>query len=228
MEFDSKRQQIRSFVLRNGKMTGGQSRAIDELLPKYAVNLSKQREKLNFAEVFSNQNPVCVDIGFGNGESILHAAEQYPQLNFLGIDVHLPGIGRLLMGLEEQGLENVKVVRYDAVDVLRDFIDDGSLSAVHVYFPDPWHKKRHHKRRLVNSDFLCLITAKLVSGGRFHFASDWQDYALQVKDLLGDCDDFGKQAVEFVPRPEWRPVTKFERRGQRLNHASYDLITHKE
>lgn len=230
MEFDSKRRQIRSFVLRNGKMTNAQSKAVAELLPQYAVNIGEQQGVLDFAEIFNNQNPVCVDIGFGNGESILYAAEQYPQLNFLGVDVHLPGIGHLLMGLDKQALSNVRVIRYDAVDVLRDFIADGSLAAVHIYFPDPWHKKRHHKRRLVKADFLQLIATKLGDDGRLHFASDWQEYAEEVRDLLNRCEAFcpANQTIDFVPRPDWRPVTKFERRGQKLNHASYDLIAYKE
>ena len=227
MEFDSKARQIRSFVLRQGKMTTGQRKAVEDLLPKYAIDPIP--EQLVFSEIFGNDNPVWLDIGFGNGESIIHAAQIYPEVNFLGIEVHLPGVGHLLIECEKLGLKNVKVIRNDAVDMMTKHMSDDSLDAVHVYFPDPWHKKRHHKRRIINPEFLALTTDKLKTGGRLHYASDWEPYAIEVKELLANTATFKnkKDNGGFSNRPDWRPITKFERRGQKLNHGSYDLIVHK-
>ncbi|WP_154222279.1 tRNA (guanosine(46)-N7)-methyltransferase TrmB [Marinicella rhabdoformis] len=227
MQFDSKERQIRSFVLRKGKMTTGQRKAVEELLPQYAIDpVPKQ---LNFHTIFGNDNPVWLDIGFGNGESIIHAAQIYPDVNFLGIEVHLPGVGHLLIESEKLGLNNVKIIRNDAVDMMTKHMSNDSLDAVHVYFPDPWHKKRHHKRRIINPEFLALTTDKLKTGGRLHYASDWEPYAIEVKELLSVTNTFKNTQADggFSDRPEWRPVTKFERRGQKLNHGSYDLIVHK-
>ena len=227
MEFDSTERQIRSFVLRKGKMTTGQRKAVEELLPKYAID--PVPEALDFQSIFGNDNPVWLDIGFGNGESIIHAAQKYPEINFLGIEVHLPGVGHLLIECEKLGLDNVKIIRNDAVDMMSKHMTDESLDAVHVYFPDPWHKKRHHKRRIINPEFLALATQKLKTGGRLHYASDWEPYAIEVKELLAETETFKNSQADkgFSERPDWRPVTKFERRGQRLNHGSYDLIVHK-
>ncbi len=223
MKFESSDRQIRSFVLRKGKMTTGQKKAVEELMPIYAFVPDKS---INFKQLFGNSNPVWLDVGFGNGESIIHAARKYPDVNFLGIEVHLPGIGHLLMGIKEHGLNNVRIIRNDAVDVLDLFIDDSSLAAVHVYFPDPWHKKRHHKRRIINQAFLDLIKTKLIAGGRLHYASDWEPYALEVQELFAQNPWLSNQETDngFAPRPEWRPITKFERRGQKLEHGTYDLI----
>lgn len=227
MKFLSDRGHIRSFVLRKGKMTSGQRQAVAKLMPRYALEPEKV---LDFAAIFGNHHPVWLDIGFGNGESIIHAAQHYPKVNILGIEVHLPGVGRLLMAADEHNLNNIRIIRNDAVDIIRAFVPDDSLQAVHIYFPDPWHKKRHHKRRLVQQPFLDLIRTKLKSGGRFHFATDWQPYAEEVADLLQQNKDWlcdSQQESRYAPRPDWRPITKFERRGQRLNHASFDLIWHK-
>src|SRR5690606_3512213 len=150
MKFLSDRGHIRSFVLRKGKMTSGQRLAVDKLMPRYAL---EPESTLDFPQVFGNDNPVWLDIGFGNGESIIHAAQRYPDVNFLGIEVHLPGVGRLLMAADEHDLNNIRIIRNDAVDIISEFIPDNSLQAIHIYFPDPWHKKRHHKRRLLQQPF---------------------------------------------------------------------------
>lgn len=224
MQFDSKERQIRSFVLRKGKMTTGQRKAVESLMPEYAID--PLPASLDFVTIFGNNNPVWLDIGFGNGESIIHAAQAYPEVNFLGIEVHLPGIGHLLIECEKLGLKNVRIIRNDAVDVLTKHITDDQLSAIHVYFPDPWHKKRHHKRRIINPDFLALAAQKLKQGGRLHYASDWQPYAEEVQELMAETPTFQNTEADnaFAARPNWRPITKFERRGQRLEHNSYDLI----
>ncbi len=228
MKFLSDRGHIRSFVLRNGKMTSGQRQAVDKLMPRYAL---EPESKLDFPQVFGNDNPVWLDIGFGNGESIIHAAQLYPEVNFLGIEVHLPGIGRLLMAADEHDLDNIRIIRNDAVDIISEFIPDDSLHAIHIYFPDPWHKKRHNKRRLLQQPFLDLIRSKLKTDGRLHFATDWQPYAEEVADLLDQNKDWlidSQKESRYATKPNWRPVTKFERRGQQLNHASFDLIWHKK
>lgn len=226
MKFESTDRQIRSFVLRKGKMTTGQRKAVDALMPIYAFDPSTP---IDFKSVYGNDNPVWLDIGFGNGESIIHAAQLYPEVNFLGIEVHLPGVGHLLMAIEQLGLQNVRIIRNDAVDMLNLYIPDQSLAAIHIYFPDPWHKKRHHKRRLLNQEFLDLIRPKLIDGGRLHYASDWEPYALEVQALVAENAWLQNPISNngFAPRPEWRPVTKFERRGQKLAHGSYDLVLHK-
>jgi len=224
MKFLSNREHIRSFVLRKGKMTSGQQQAVDKLMPHYAL---EPETILDFSQVFGNYHPVWLDIGFGNGESMIHAAQHYPDVNLLGIEVHLPGVGRLLMAADEHDLDNIRIIRNDAVDIIREFIADNSLAAVHIYFPDPWHKKRHHKRRLVQQAFLDLIRSKLKTGGRLHFATDWQPYAEEVALLFEQNSDWltnNQTESRYAPRPDWRPITKFERRGQRLNHASFDLI----
>ncbi len=226
MKFESTDRQIRSFVLRKGKMTVGQRKAVEQLMPVYAFDPT---DTIDFNSLFNNNNPVWLDIGFGNGESIIHAAKLNPEVNFLGIEVHLPGVGHLLMSIEELGLKNVRIIRNDAVDMMQLFMADDSLSAVHVYFPDPWHKKRHHKRRIMNQDFLDLVKKKLKAGGRLHYASDWQPYAVEVQELLAANPWLENQEADngFAARPPWRPVTKFERRGIKLDHGTYDLIMKK-
>lgn len=230
MKFESTDRQIRSFVLRKGKMTTGQKKAVEKFMPHFAFNPSAL---IDFKRLFGNDNPVWLDIGFGNGESIIHAAQKYPEINFLGIEVHLPGVGHLLMAIDELNLTNVRIIRNDAVDMLNLFIQDQSLSAIHIYFPDPWHKKRHHKRRIINQAFLDLIQNKLTANGRLHYASDWEPYAIEVQALFADnawlVNQMDRQQPNngFAPRPDWRPVTKFERRGQRLEHGTYDLIMQK-
>ncbi len=205
-------------------MTTGQRKAVEQLMPQYEIDPLPDTLPLDL--IFGNKNPVWMDIGFGNGESIIHAAQRYPDVNFLGIEVHLPGIGHLLIEAKRLNLTNIKIIRNDAVDILKKHITDESLAAVHVYFPDPWHKKRHHKRRIINADFVSLTAKKLKKNGRLHYASDWQPYAEEVRALFKDslCFSNIEPNHAFAPRPDWRPITKFERRGQKLAHNSYDLI----
>jgi tRNA (guanine-N7-)-methyltransferase len=218
---------IRSFVLRTGRMTAGQQRAFDRYGPRFV--LRKDMGKLDAREVFGREAPLVLEIGFGMGQSLLEMAAVAPQLNFLGIEVHRPGVGSLLHGLAERELDNVRVYCEDAVEVLRECILDGSLHRVQIFFPDPWHKKRHHKRRLIQPEFVQLLAQKLVPGGHLHLATDWQNYAEQMLQVLTATPLLANTAAsgEYVPRPDSRPITKFEQRGQRLGHGVWDLLFHR-
>lgn len=214
---------IRSFVLRAGRTTVAQERALDELWPLYGIDSSEAA--LDLAAVFGRMAPRCLEIGFGAGEVIGSLAENNPDIDYLGVEVHRSGVGRLLLRAHQSHLRNLRVICQDAVDVLRDRIADQSLDEVLVFFPDPWHKKRHHKRRLVEPAFVALVAAKLRSGGTLRLATDWQNYAEQ---MLAVCN--ANPALEsmsanltFVARPEFRPPTRFERRGERLGHGVWDL-----
>ena len=173
---------IRSYVLRQGRFSRGQQRAYAELLPRFGVSYG--REPLDFAEIFGNASPVVLEIGFGMGETTVRIAAENPATNYLGIEVHAPGVGSLLRQVEELALANVRVVTHDAVEVLRDMVPPGSLAAIHVFFPDPWPKKRHHKRRLIQPEFAALAASRLVLGGHLHVATDWQEYAEHVLAVL--------------------------------------------
>jgi len=221
------RRGIRSFVLRQGRMTKGQQRAWDRFWPRYGVPYAP--EPLDLAALFGNDNPVWLEIGFGMGHSLAQMAEAQPEHNFLGIEVHKPGVGALLMEVEAHGLTNVRVSNHDAVEVVRDQIPPESLDGVMVFFPDPWHKKRHHKRRLIQPPFVSLLASRLRPGGLLHLATDWEDYAEQMRAV---CEaeptlDNVAGAGRFHPRPDWRPLTKFEQRGQRLGHGVWDLLYRK-
>jgi len=215
---------IRSYVLRQGRLTRGQERAFERHWPR--LGLAYQAAELDFAAVFGNSNPVHLEIGFGNGESLATMARDNPALNYIGIEVHRPGVGHLLMKLEEYDCDNVRVCRHDAVEVLRDMVPDHSLAGVYLFFPDPWHKKRHHKRRILQSEFVELLARKIRAGGFLHAATDWEDYALHMLAVLHGSSDFHNTAVEgdFVARPDYRPLTRFEQRGLRLGHGVWDLI----
>ena len=217
--------QIRSFVLREGRLTPGQQRAFDTLWPKWGLEFSGR--ELDLAAVFGNRKPVFVEIGFGNGESLAEMARRHPDRNYIGIEVHRPGVGHLLIKLDEFGCENVRVMRHDAVEVLQQMLTAASVQGVYLLFPDPWHKKRHHKRRILKPEFVDLLARVIRPGGFFHAATDWEDYAVQMLKVMSDADDrFVNQAPtgDYVPRPEDRPLTKFEQRGQRLGHGVWDLI----
>ncbi|MBL6690071.1 MAG: tRNA (guanosine(46)-N7)-methyltransferase TrmB [Pseudomonadales bacterium] len=206
---------IRSFVLRQGRLTPGQEKALEETWPTFGCELKDGA--LVFADLFGNRNPVHLEIGFGLGESLATQALENPDINYIGVEVHRPGVGHLLMLLRDQGLGNVRVFAEDSIEVLNQCIADGSLERVQIFFPDPWPKKRHHKRRIMQPAFVGLLERKLTHGGMIHFATDWEPYAEDVETLLEAYPDF--QRVDAPARPE----TKFERRGLRLGHKINDL-----
>ena len=214
---------IRSFVRREGRITAGQQRALQEYWPRYGVEADAP---LDLTQLFGRDAPRTLEIGFGNGASLATMAAQQPQHDFIGIEVHRPGVGHLLQLVEEQGLGNVRVMREDAVQVLKHCFADDSLDRVLLFFPDPWHKKRHHKRRIVQPDFIELLARKIRHGGRLHMATDWEGYAEHMLQVMSGSTAFRNCAEtgDFVARPEYRPVTKFEQRGQRLGHGVWDLV----
>lgn len=215
---------IRSFVRREGRITDAQRRALAELLPRYGVEPGEAL--LDFVALFGRAAPVHLEIGFGNGEALAAKALAHPQYNYLGIEVHRPGVGVLLRRLNAECIPNVRVDCTDAKEVLELRIPDASLDAVYVFFPDPWHKLRHHKRRLVQPEFIALLRRKLKLGGTLHLATDWEDYARQMLALLSAAEGFENVAGQdqYAPRPAARPRTRFERRGQRLGHSVWDLV----
>lgn len=216
---------IRSFVLRQGRMTCGQTKAFEDFWPRLGVE-AIPGQQLNSQRLFGNDQPLILEIGFGNGEALFASALEHPEQNFLGIEVHGPGVGHLLMKVGEAGLANLRAMRHDAVEVLRDHLEPASLSGIRVFFPDPWHKTKHRKRRLVQAPFLELCARVLSKGGILHLATDWQPYARQMLSLLEASEDFAncQTAGGYSPRPQWRPLTKFEQRGQRLGHGVWDLL----
>lgn len=216
--------QVRSFVLRGGRLTDGQKRALDELWPVYGVD--NGAGVLDLATLFGNRNPVIVEIGFGKGESTWQMAQEQPGQNFLGVEVHLPGVGHLLLKLEEHRLQNVRLACADAVEFLRERLADASLAGVRLYFPDPWPKKRHQKRRIVQTAFADLLASKLASGGVLHMATDWEPYARHMLEVMAAAEAFENLSAtgDFCPRPDWRPLTRYETRGQKLGHTVHDLI----
>jgi len=216
------RRRIRSFVRREGRLTPAQRRALEELLPRYGV---PGHGPLDPVALFGRRAPLTVEVGFGNGEVLAHLAAAHPERDHLGIEVHRPGVGRLLNRIHELGLANVRVAVDDAMEVLPR-LPEGSIDLLLVFFPDPWHKKRHHKRRLVNAEFARLAASRLRPGGRLHLATDWEDYARQMLEVLGAEPALHNlsPAGDFVPRPDSRPVTRFEARGRRLGHEVFDLL----
>ena len=214
---------IRSFVLRQGRMTPGQQRAFDEFWSRWG--LTREQGPLETAQTFGRAGPLVLEIGFGMGQSLVAMAQAEPEKNFIGIEVHRPGVGKLLHGMAERGVDNIRVYNDDAVEVLHHCLPDASLARVQIYFPDPWHKKKHHKRRLIQPEFLQLLRAKLQPGGVLHVATDWQDYAEHILQALSAAEGYRNLAtVDYVPRPSFRPITKFEQRGERLGHGVWDLL----
>ena len=215
---------VRSFVLRQGRFTEAQQRAFDALWPRFGLDyVGTPRD---FDAAFGRNAKRILEIGFGNGQALRYSAQLDPARDHIGIEVHAPGVGRLLNALADDGAGNVRLYHHDAVEVLQHEIADGALDEVRIYFPDPWHKKRHHKRRLVSAEFADLLVRKLASDGRLHLATDWQDYAEQMWDVLdataGLANTAGRRGS--VPRPAWRPQTHFETRGQKLGHGVWDLL----
>ncbi|HPY41872.1 MAG TPA: tRNA (guanosine(46)-N7)-methyltransferase TrmB, partial [Thiolinea sp.] len=209
--------QIKSFVLRQGRLTKGQEAALETGWPRYG--LEEAKGLLDFQAIFANQAPVILEIGFGNGESLAQMAVASPDHNFLGIEVHTPGVGHLLHLIEKHQLNNMRVMNTDAVEIIQQRIPAASLARVQIYFPDPWHKKRHNKRRIIQSDFVSLLATRLKTGGLLHLATDWQDYAESMAEVLQASQDFvslNPNGEPFSPRPDFRPLTKFEQRGLRL------------
>ena len=218
------RRRIRSFVLRQGRFTEAQQRAFDDQWPRFGLDY--QGTPRDFAAAFGRNAPRIVEIGFGNGEALRFSAALDPARNHIGIEVHAPGVGRLLNALASDDAGNVRLYHHDAVEVLENEIADASLDEIRIYFPDPWHKKRHGKRRLVNPEFAALLVRKLAQTGRLHLATDWPDYAEQMWDVLDATPGLANRAGPRgqLPRPAWRPQTHFETRGQRLGHPVFDLI----
>jgi tRNA (guanine-N7-)-methyltransferase len=214
---------IKSFVMRAGRMTEGQQRGLEQGLPRFGLELSDGLR--DFDQVFGRHAPRTFEIGFGMGHSTLEMAAAAPEQDFIGVEVHRPGVGALLNGLLTQHMDNVRVYSCDALEVLRQCVADASLDRVLLFFPDPWHKSRHHKRRIVQPAFAELVRSKLRSGGVLHMATDWQPYAEHMLEVMNAAPGYRNQAADgqYVPRPEERPVTKFERRGERLGHGVWDL-----
>ncbi len=213
---------IRSFVLRQGRYSPAQQRAVAELMPQYGVPY--RPAPLDFPALFGREVPVVAEIGFGMGETTARIAAENPGTDFLAMEVHAPGVGSLLRQLGAAGLDNVRIIQHDAVDVLRDMVPPDSLAAIHVFFPDPWPKKRHHKRRLLQPGFVELAASRLAPGGLLHVATDWQEYAEQVLAVLSASKLLRNSTQGFAPRPAHRPETKFERRGLKLSHGVWDLL----
>ena len=213
---------IRSFVKREGKLTKGQKNALEKAWPSLGVDLDD--EQLDLASLFGREAPVVLEIGFGNGASLAEMAAASPETNFFGIEVHRPGVGSLLVHVLHQGLENVRVSADDAVQVLNQQIPDQSLDRVQIFFPDPWHKKRHHKRRLIQPEFVNMLCDKLKKGGVIHAATDWENYAEHILEVLEGCSMIENTADGYAPKPDYRPGTKYEARGKRLGHGVWDLV----
>ena len=213
---------IRSFVLRQGRMSVAQQRAHDTLRAAFAIDYTAQEIDLN--AVFGRPAPKILEIGFGMGDATAVIAAAHSEQDYLGIEVHSPGVGSLLLQTEVRALSNLKIIQHDAVEVLRDMIPDGSLAGVHIFFPDPWHKTRHNKRRLIKPDFVAQLARKLSPGGYLHTATDWEDYAVQILAVLSAEPALTNTADGYAPRPDYRPLTKFEQRGIRLGHGVWDIV----
>ena len=216
------RRPIRSFVLRAGRMGPGQARALAELGPRFIVPYAPA--PLDFAALFGREAPRILEIGFGMGDATASVAQAMPDTDFIGVEVHAPGVGALLKRIGETGLTNVRVIQHDAVDVLEHMIGAGSLAAVHIFFPDPWHKARHHKRRLIQPGFVRLVASRLAAGGTLHCATDWEPYAAQMLDVLSAEPALQNTAAAYAQRPAHRPMTRFENRGLGLGHGVRDLV----
>jgi tRNA (guanine-N7-)-methyltransferase len=218
----SQHSHIRSFVLRQGRVSVAQQRCYDTLMPRYGIPYATQILELDAA--FCRIAPRILEIGFGMGESTTAIALAHPEIDYLTLEVHTPGVGSLLKQIEEKQIGNIRIIQHDAVEVLRDMLSGNVLDGVHIFFPDPWHKTRHNKRRLIQPPFVAQLVQKLKPGGYLHVATDWQDYAEQVLAVLSAEPLLQNTAADYAPRPDYRPLTKFEQRGIRLGHGVWDLV----
>ena len=236
---DLSKRHIRSYVLRQGRVSPAQQRAVDTLLPRFGIPYSAQ--PLNLDQAFGRAAPRILEIGFGMGDSTATIALAHPENDYLALEVHTPGVGNLLKLIEAQKISNIRIIQHDAVEVLRDMIADATLDGAHIFFPDPWHKARHNKRRLIQAPFIAQLVQKLKPGGCIHVATDWRDYAEQVMAVLGaepllenTAEDYAPKAGNSLssrelekltpPRPSYRPLTKFEQRGIKLGHGVWDMV----
>lgn len=213
---------IRSYVLRQGRLTPAQQRACEVFLPQFGIPY--RDAPLDLDQAFRRSAPKILEIGFGMGETTADIAARHPENDYLGIEVHTPGVGSLLKRVAEAGLTNVRVIQHDATDVLAKMIAPGSLDGAHIFFPDPWPKKRHHKRRLIQAPLVRLLAPRLKPGAYVHVATDWEEYAQQILEVLSAEPSLENSATGFAPRPEWRPRTKFEARGLKLGHRVWDVL----
>ncbi len=215
---------IRSFVVRNGRLTRAQDQAVNTLMPHYGIPYSDS--PIDPVALFGREAPLWLEIGFGNGDALLAMGRQNPDINLIGVEIHTPGIGQALMGIEADQLSNIRLIQHDAMDVLQNMLKPDSLAKVLLFFPDPWRKKRHHKRRIVQQEFLNTVASRLQTAGILHCATDWEDYAEWMQLEFSQNNAFKNTAGEgnFAPRPDWRPLTRFEQRGHRLGHNVHDLI----
>lgn len=220
---DLKQRRIRSFVLRQGRLTKGQERALETGLPVFGIPYSDQSIDLN--EQFKRtESKKILEIGFGMGETTARIAQTLPDYDFLAVEVHTPGVGSLLKLIQEQNINNIRIIQHDVVEVLQHMLADASLDGVHIFFPDPWHKKRHHKRRLIQGEFVKLLCCKLKPGGYLHVATDWQEYAEWVLEVLRAEPLLKNTARDYAEKPSYRPLTKFENRGIKLGHGVWDMV----
>ncbi|MBC8055910.1 MAG: tRNA (guanosine(46)-N7)-methyltransferase TrmB [Rhizobiales bacterium] len=219
------RRSIRSFVVRAGRMGPGQTRALADLGPRFMLPYAPA--PLDFGASFCRVAPLVLEIGFGMGDATAAIATALPGTDFIGVEVHTPGVGALLKQIGERGIANLRLIQHDAVDVLQHMIAPATLAGVHVFFPDPWHKKKHNKRRLIQPEFVRLLASRLLPGGYLHCATDWQPYAEQMLDVLSAEPALRNTAKSYAPKPDYRPLTKFENRGLKLGHGVWDLVFEK-
>jgi tRNA (guanine-N7-)-methyltransferase len=220
---EAAQRRIRSFVLRQGRLTKGQARALETVFPKFGITYSPALLDLNVVFKRADSKKI-LEIGFGMGETTAKIAQTLPDCDFLAAEVHTPGVGALLKLIEESALTNIRVIQHDVVEVLQNMLPDAGLDGVHIFFPDPWHKKRHHKRRLIQAEFVKLLCSKLKVGGYLHVATDWQEYAQWVLEVLAAEPQLKNTAKDYAVKPNYRPLTKFESRGIKLGHGVWDLV----
>jgi len=219
---------IKSFIKREGRLTPGQQRALESLWPQFGIDFSEQ--EIDFEKTFGRTAETVLEIGFGNGESLWKMAQADADRNYIGIEVHRPGVGHLLQLIEQSGINNLRIISHDAVDVINYQIAENSLHKAQLFFPDPWHKKKHHKRRIVQDEFVNMLAQKINSDGVFHLATDWEHYAEHMLEVMNRNQSFINLADDntFVPKPDYRPTTKFEIRGQKLGHGVWDRLYKKK